>query len=344
MMRILITGGCGFLGANLAQRAISEGHKIQIVDNLCRLGSEENLQWLKNQGEFVFTQGDVSVFEMIEKVISSFKPEVVFHVAGQVAMTTSIENPIIDFKTNALGTLNVLESVRKHCPECRIIYSSTNKVYGDLEYLVYDETETRYIARDYPNGFDENLKLDFCSPYGCSKGSADQYMLDYHRIYGLNTVVFRHSSIYGGRQFSNYDQGWVGWFCQKAIETSNDLNTLFSISGTGKQVRDVLYASDLVNAYFAVLDNIDSVAGQVFNLGGGIDNSLSLIELFSMLEEMLNVKLNYHNFAWRQSDQKVFVAHNGKAKRFLGWEPKISKDLGLRKMLNWCKDVNFKKY
>jgi CDP-paratose 2-epimerase len=169
-------------------------------------------------------------------------------------------------------------------------------------------------------------------------------MLDYHRIYGLNTVVFRHSSIYGGRQFANYDQGWIGWFCQKAIETRNDPDTNFSISGTGKQVRDVLYASDLVNAYFAVLDNIDSVAGQVFNLGGGIDNSLSLLELFSMLEEMLNVKLNYHNLPWRQSDQKVFVADNGKAKSFLGWEPNISKYLGLGKMLNWCRDVNLKEY
>jgi CDP-paratose 2-epimerase len=164
-------------------------------------------------------------------------------------------------------------------------------------------------------------------------------MLDYHRIYGLNTVVFRHSSIYGGRQFANYDQGWIGWFCQKAIETRNDPDTNFSISGTGKQVRDVLYATDLVDAYFAVLENIASVAGHVFNLGGGVENSLSLLELFSLLEEKLNVKMNYQKLPFRKSDQKVFVADNSKAKRLINWVPFIDKNIGLDLMLKWCQNI-----
>ncbi len=338
-MRILITGGCGFVGSNLALQAMQDGNDVQIIDNLYRIGSEINLSWLRDQGKFIFREIDISNTDVVERAMSEFLPDAVFHMAGQVAMTTSIEDPLFDFRTNALGTLNVLEAVRKHCPGSLVVYSSTNKVYGDLEYIELDETDTRYIARAYPRGFDETLNLDFRSPYGCSKGCADQYMLDYHKIYGLNTVVFRHSSIYGGRQFSNFDQGWIGWFCRNAMKTTSDPGHSFTISGTGKQVRDVLFAEDLVKAYFRVLRKSDHISGEVFNLGGGMDNSLSLLELFQLLEKKLGIKMNYQETPWRSSDQKVFVADNAKAKSLLGWEPKIDKDTGLDLMLQWTKDM-----
>jgi len=337
-MKILITGGCGFVGSNLALYTLKQGHELQIIDNLYRYGSGSNLQWLRSQGEFIFHKADVSEAAQIDPLIASFNPDAIFHLAGQVAMTTSIEKPMLDFRTNTLGTLNILEAVRKHSPSTFVIYSSTNKVYGDLEYIEYEETETRYFAREYPRGFDESLRLDFRSPYGCSKGAADQYMLDYHRIFALNTVVFRHSSMYGGRQYANFDQGWVGWFCQKALETKRNPETEFTISGTGKQVRDVLYASDLVKAYFAVLNKGSAVAGEVFNLGGGFANSLSLLELFAILEEKTETRLRIQKIPWRISDQKVFIADNSKAERLLGWYPEIDKESGLRNMLQWCEE------
>ena len=196
-MKYLITGGCGFLGSNLALEVLSKDEDLYIFDNLYRESSYKNLEWLKHRGKFKFIHADVRNRDDVENMIKSIKPDIIFHLAGQVAMTTSLENPRMDFEVNTLGSLNILESVRKYLPDSIIIYSSTNKVYGDLNYLKYQEKETRYIAVDYPNGFDENLKLDFHSPYGCSKGAADQYMLDYARIFGLNTVVFRHSSMYG---------------------------------------------------------------------------------------------------------------------------------------------------
>jgi CDP-paratose 2-epimerase len=217
-----------------------------------------------------------------------------------------------------------------------VVYSSTNKVYGDLAQYTYRETETRYECIDKPNGFDEITPLEFHSPYGCSKGAADQYMLDYARIFGLKTVVFRHSSMYGGRQFSTYDQGWVGWFCQKAIGTRNGtIDMPFTISGSGKQVRDVLHAEDMKRLYFAAHANIDREKGQVFNIGGGMANSLSLLELFSLLEEITGVELNYTKLPVRESDQKVFVADITKAKDVLGWEPEVVPSQGISQMIEW---------
>lgn len=339
-MKYLITGGCGFVGSNLASEVLAKGEELYVFDNLYREGAYKNLEWLKSKGDFKFIHADIRNWNDVENVIKSIKPDVIFHLAGQVAMTTSVENPRMDFEVNALGSLNILESVRKYSPDSIVIYSSTNKVYGDLEHLNYEETETRYVAVDYPNGFDENLKLDFHSPYGCSKGAADQYMLDYARMFGLKTVVFRHSSIFGGRQFSTYDQGWIGWFCQKALETKKGLIDEFTISGNGKQVRDVLHAEEIVNLYFKTVERIEEAKGQAFNIGGGIRNSVSLLELFEILEKELDVKLQYKKLPGRVSDQKVFVADITKARKRVGWQPEIDKFGGIKKMLEWVKALN----
>lgn len=234
-MKLLITGGCGFLGSNLASYAINQGFEVIVFDNLSRKGAINNLQWLSSLGKFDFVHGDIRNKNDVTRLITKYMPDSCFHLAGQVAMTTSIDNPCMDFEINTGGTLNLLEAVRQYQPRCNIIYSSTNKVYGDLEQYEYRETETRYTCTDRPNGFDETTQLDFHSPYGCSKGAADQYMLDYARIFGLNTVVFRHSSMYGGRQFASYDQGWVGWFCQKAVEIKKVLLNPLLFLGTANK-------------------------------------------------------------------------------------------------------------
>lgn len=336
-MRYLITGGCGFLGSNIASQVLKQGGDLLIYDNLSRLGGEDNLKWLKTLGKFEFIQDNVNNYKKISSVIKHNKPDIVYHLAGQVAMTTSLSNPRLDFETNVLGSFNILESVRLYSIDTIIVYSSTNKVYGDFEYLDYEETPTRYICKQYPNGFDENVNLDFHSPYGCSKGSADQYMLDYARMFGLKTVVFRHSSMYGARQFGTFDQGWISWFVQKAIETIKDKNTNFTISGNGKQVRDVLHAEDMINLYLSVSAHIKKAKGQVFNIGGGMQNSLSLLELFDFLNKELGISMNYTKLPPRESDQKVFVADIQKASKIFEWTPKISKEEGVRKMIEWVK-------
>ncbi len=338
-MKILITGGCGFLGSNLAEEALLKSeNELFIIDNFYREGSRENLKWLKSKGKFKFYNLDITAKSRVEKIIRNINPDVVFHLAGQVAMTTSINDPQLDFEVNVLGTFNILDSVRKYSPESIVVYSSTNKVYGDLKWLEYRESEKRYIVPAYLNGLPENIPLDFSSPYGCSKGAADQYVLDFSKTYGLKTVVFRHSSIYGERQFSTYDQGWIGWFCQKAAEAKRGaLKDPFTISGDGKQVRDVLYAEDAVKLYFLAVGSIDIIKGNVFNIGGSMENSLSLLELFDLLEKELDCKLNYTKIPWRKSDQKFFVADITKYKSITGWYPRISKIDGIRNMLAWIK-------
>lgn len=335
-MKLLITGGCGFLGSNLASDALARGDDLVVFDSLYRNGSRENLSWLQTQGRFAFEHGDIRNQNDITRVVRDFKPDAIFHLAGQVAMTTSIANPRMDFEVNVMGTHNLLEAVRQHAPNAIVVYSSTNKVYGDLEQYTYEETETRFRCVQHPKGFDERTQLDFHSPYGCSKGAADQYMLDYARIFGLKTVVFRHSSMYGGRQFATYDQGWVGWFCQIAVGIKlGQLKEHFTISGSGKQVRDILHAEDMKCLYVAAVDHIDQAKGQAFNIGGGIENSLSLIELFAMLEGRLNIKLNYTRLPVRESDQRVFVADLAKAVRLLKWRPVVSAQDGVARMVAW---------
>ena len=334
-MKLLITGGCGFLGSNLAADALARGDELMVFDNLSRNGSRSNLEWLSSQGRFGFQHGDIRNRNDVERTVQNFRPDAIFHLAGQVAMTTSIANPQMDFEINVVGTHNLLESVRQNVPSAAVVYSSSNKVYGDLEQFEYEETDTRYRCVQHPWGFDEQVQLSFQSPYGCSKGAADQYMLDYARVFGLNTVVFRHSSMYGGRQFATYDQGWVGWFCQKAVEVAQGLAQPFTISGSGKQVRDVLHSEDMKRLYFAALDHIDAARGQAFNIGGGADNSLSLLELLQMLQEITGATLAFDRLPVRASDQRVFIADIAKARRLLRWEPHMTARNGVTDMVNW---------
>lgn len=344
-MRILVTGGCGFLGSNLASYGIEHSYDITVFDNLSRLGSRSNLKWLNTLGKVRFVEGDTSIKEQIATVIREGRFDAIFHLAGQVAMTTSISDPYRDFQVNALGALNVLESVRNYSPQTAVFFSSTNKVYGDLEQYTYEELDTRYKCVEYPNGFDETVPLDFRSPYGCSKGTADQYMLDYSRIYGIKATVFRHSSMYGGRQFASSDQGWVGWFVQKAYEKAIDPNIApFTISGSGKQVRDILHAEDMISLYYSSLSHVDDVFGSAYNVGGTMAQSLSLLELFELLNNQFDVELNYTKLPPRQSDQKVFVADIGKIHKKTGWVPKVSAKAGLQKMAEWTREMSSHSY
>lgn len=336
----LVTGGCGFVGSNTAARLLRDGWRVTVFDNLSRHGSAENLKWLLAQGDAQFVHGDVRIAHDMARVIHRAKPAAIFHLAGQVAMTTSMENPRRDFETNALGSLNLLEGVRHAKLNPVIVYSSSNKVYGDLPGVRLKEQALRYTAPSHPRGIGESAPLDFQTPYGCSKGAADQYMLDYARCYGLNTVVFRHSTIFGGRQFATFDQGWVGWFCQQALEVKkNPKREPFTISGDGKQVRDLLFVDDAVACYLAAVEHIEAARGQAFNIGGGMANSCSLLELFQMLEKKVGVKLIYRRLPWRHSDQKFFVADISKAKRLLQWRPKVNRQEGVRRMLAWAAEA-----
>ena len=347
-MKVLITGGCGFLGSNLAASYLQEGAEVIVVDALFRRGSAANLSWLELQGSpgrFHFIQADLADAGGVMAVFRRHAPfDYICHVGGQVAMTTSLQDPARDLQTNVVGTFNVLEAARAFSPDALIAYSSTNKVYGDLEWLRYEETTTRYCLPDYPDGLDESLSLDFSTPYGCSKGAADQYVRDWARVYGLKTVVFRHSSIFGGRQFASFDQGWVGWFCQKAIEQKLAYQAgvtpkPFTIAGSGKQVRDVLHADDLILLYRAAYAHRSIMNGEIFNIGGGLVNSLSLLELFSLLAELLGIpSLIYTPTPRRASDQDCFIASIAKVERLLGWSPAISCSSGIASMLAWTEN------
>ena len=341
-MKYLITGGGGFVGSNLAATLLAEKQTgIMVFDNLGRPGAASNIEWLRTLGTFEFCHGDTRHAHDVETIIKRHRPDVIFHLAGQVAMTTSMNDPRRDYETNVTGSIHVLEAVRQHCPDAAVLYSSSNKVYGGLLDVELRENEMRYDAPSHPAGIDENVRLDFQTPYGCSKGAADQYMLDYARMFGLNTVVFRHSTIFGGRQFATFDQGWVGWFCRQALETlAEPERAPFTICGDGKQVRDLLFVDDVVSCYRLAAGNIGPARGQAFNIGGGIDNSSSLLELFTLLEELLPVRLRYRRLPWRPSDQRFFVADYGKAARVLGWSPKCSKLEGIQKTISWLQNSN----
>jgi DNTP-hexose dehydratase-epimerase len=333
-MRYLITGGCGFIGSNLAAKVMKLNEELFVVDNLYRIGSSQNLAWLQKQGRFTYYNSDIRDNNAIEAIVKDVLPDYIFHLSGQVAMTTSLQNPRLDYEINALGTFNLLDAVRKYSSKSIILYSSTNKVYGDFDHFHFMEDAMRYTCVEYPKGFPETLELNFHSPYGCSKGCADQYLLDFHRMYGIKTIVFRHSSMYGTNQHATFDQGWIAWFCHQALAVQRGQKGPLTIQGTGKQVRDLLYCDDVVRLYFMAKD-VQRAYGQAFNIGGGVDNSLSLLELFEHLEQKLNIKIRYKQLRWRESDQKVFVADIRKAWEIIGWKPTIGKREGIERLLRW---------
>ncbi len=330
-MKALITGGAGFIGSNLTYRLVREGHEVVVYDDLSRRGTDKNVAWLRAEhgDRWTLVQADIRDFEPLRQATTGV--DVVYHLASQVAVTTSVQDPRHDFEVNALGTFNVLEAARLSGRRPIVLYSSTNKVYGGMEDVVVVEGETAYAYRDYPNGIPETYPLDFHSPYGCSKGTGDQYVRDYARIYGLPTVVFRQSCIYGTRQFGIEDQGWVAWFIIAAV-TGQPI----TIYGDGKQVRDVLWVDDLLDLFQAAVDRIDLAAGGVYNVGGGPANTLAVwSELGPMLQALLGREIAVTYDDWRPGDQHIFVADIRKAERELGWRPRIGKEDGVRRLYEW---------
>ena len=330
MRTILITGGAGFIGVNAASQFAASGWRVAVLDNLSRRGAADNLDWLREQAEVGFHRVDVRDAPAVAGVVASEQPEVVLHLAGQVAVTTSVADPREDFEINALGTFNVLEAVRREQPRAFVINASTNKVYGKLEDLGIELRDGRYAYATLADGVDEHRGLDFHSPYGCSKGVADQYTIDYARIYGMRTVTLRQSCIYGPRQFGIEDQGWVAWFTIAAV-----MGQPVSIFGDGRQVRDVLHVNDLVRAYAAAIEHADEVSGQAFNIGGGPRNTLSLLELLTFLETSTGSPMQRSMQTWRPGDQPVFICDVRKAERMLGWSPRIGAREGVQDLFAW---------
>lgn len=333
--RILITGGAGFIGSNLAHRLLGEGHQITIFDNLSRSGGDANIRWLRQAhgaDSFRLVTADLADFAALKQAAAGAQR--IYHLAGQVAVTTSVKNPRQDFEDNALGTFNALEAARLVADDPIFLYSSTNKVYGGMEDVVIEEQANRYWYTDFPYGIPETQPLDFHSPYGCSKGAGDQYTRDYARIYGLRSVVVRQSCIYGYRQFGIEDQGWVAWFIIAALKKRP-----ITIYGDGKQVRDILFIDDLLNAYEAVVQHIDTTAGQVFNIGGGSKNTMSIwTEFGPILAELLGGPLEVARASWRPGDQRVYVGDIRKAERELGWQPQVSVREGITRLFQWIRD------
>jgi CDP-paratose 2-epimerase len=330
--KYLITGGAGFIGSNYVYRLIKRGEEVRIYDNLSREGSKKNLEWLNQEfGKSAFQLIQSDIRDATALINAAQNIDVIVHLAAQVAVTTSVENPREDFEINAMGSFNMLEAGRISGKNPQIIYASTNKVYGGMEDVVVLEGETRHYYRDFPEGISENQPLDFHSPYGCSKGSGDQYVRDYARIYNLPTVVLRQSCIYGPRQFGIEDQGWVAWFVIASI-----LDHPITIYGDGKQVRDLLYIDDLLNAYDAVIADPEGSSGQVFNLGGGAENIMSVWSEFGpILSKLAERKIPVVKGDWRPGDQRIYISDIHKAKEILNWSPKISVKEGITRLYNW---------
>ena len=330
-LRYLVTGGAGFIGANYVHRLLSRGDEAVVFDDLSRPGVRANLEWLRqNHGAAVrLVVGDICDERLLRPAAAD--ADAIVHLAGQTAVTTSVGDPVGDFRANAFGTLRVLEAARASPRRPIVLYASTNKVYGAMAGVATVEAPTRYAYRDLPCGIAEDQPLDFHSPYGCSKGAGDQYARDYHRIFGLRTVVLRQSCIYGPRQMGSTDQGWLAWFVIAAL-TGQPV----TVYGDGKQARDVLFVDDLLDAYDAAVDRIGTAAGQVYNVGGGPGRVLSVwAEFGPLLERLVRRRIPTTRAAWRPGDQRVYVSDIRKAGRELGWTPRIPVEEGIERLFAW---------
>lgn len=343
MNHILITGGAGFVGTNLTEHFLARGDRVTVYDNLWRPGggAKANLQYLmekhKGNNRFLFEEADIRDAERLKR--SAHGVDRVFHVAAQTAMTTSLDAPVEDFEINALGTLNVLEAIRSASDDAIMVYTSTNKVFGDLtkQAVALKELPTRWDFADpaFADGVDQDYPLDFEGPYGCSKGVGDSYCVDYARTFGIKSVVFRMSGIYGKSQRPTEDQGWVAWLVRRALEVAP-----ITIYGDGKQVRDILYVDDLVRAFVNACEHIDKTRGNVYTIGGGRDNSISLLELLGHLKDDLGIAPSSITFDdWRRADQKVYISDTSKAARDFDWVPEIGKEEGIRRLHDWIKPL-----
>jgi CDP-paratose 2-epimerase len=333
--KIIVIGGAGFIGTNVCYE-FSKNNNVLVLDDLSRKGTEKNLEYLNNNCKIKFYKIDIrNKNKLADFFEQNTDIDIIIHLAAQVAVTTSIINPQTDFDINVIGTFNILNILVKLDMKPVFIYASTNKVYGHLTDIKTVEIDKRYdfFDRKY-KGISEKQPIDFYTPYGCSKGAADQYVLDFTRIYGIKGIVFRQSCIYGKHQFGVEDQGWMAWL-MSALMRGETIN----IFGNGKQVRDVLYITDLVKAYRLALENTDKSAGQVFNIGGGIKNSLSLLEFLFYISEKFNIDLKYNYDKIRQGDQKIFISDNTKLKQLLGWEPEIDYKTGISKLYDWLKEI-----
>lgn len=330
---VLITGGAGFIGTNLADRLASTGRSVLIYDNLSRPGVSRNLEWLASRhGDLVeVVIGDVRDEAALSDAVHRAGP--IFHFAAQVAVTTSISDPVHDFEVNARGTLNLLEAVRARGGPEPVVYTSTNKVYGGLDDLPLSRNGTRYEPTEASlrrGGVSEARPIELHSPYGCSKGAAEQYMLDYARTYCLPTIVFRMSCVYGPHQFGTEDQGWVAHFLIRALA-----GTPITLYGDGLQVRDTLYVGDLIDAFLLAIERGAELSGQVFNIGGGVEHTVSLLELIRMIGDLRGSMPEVVYEGWRLGDQRYYVSDTGKFEAATGWTPRVSVSEGLLRLYEW---------
>lgn len=329
---VLITGGAGFIGTNLADRLASSGRAVMLYDNLSRPGVAENVAWLvARHGDLIEVQvADVLDRDTLSSAVERAGP--IFHFAAQVAVTTSITDPVHDFEVNARGTLNLLEAARARGGRAPIVYTSTNKVYGGLHDLPLARNGTRYLVDGAGDarGIAEDRPLELHSPYGCSKGAAEQYMLDYARTYGLSTIVFRMSCIYGPHQFGTEDQGWVAHFLIRAL--AGQPITLY---GDGMQVRDTLYIDDLVDAFLLAAGHAEELAGQVFNIGGGAEHTVSLLELIELIGALQGATPRLEFRDWRLGDQRYYVSDTGRFEAATGWSRRVGVGDGVRRLYDW---------
>jgi CDP-paratose 2-epimerase len=332
---VLITGGCGFVGSNVADRLLQNGERVLLYDNLSRAGTHQNFEWLRSRhaGRVRLDANDTRDAESLTTAVAG--ATAVFHFAAQVAVTTSVDNPTDDFGVNAAGTLNVLEALRARREPPPLFFTSTNKVYGRLAGIAVQKRGQRYEPADdalRARGIDEHQCLEFCSPYGCSKGAADQYVLDYARTYGLQAIVFRMSCIYGPRQFGTEDQGWVAHFLLRALH-----GEAITIFGDGKQTRDLLFVDDLVEAFLCAREKIGELSGRVFNIGGGPANAGSLIEVIDLIAELEGREPAIEWGDWRAGDQRYYVSNTARFRNLTGWCPRVDVASGVRRLHAWLR-------